>query len=59
MTKKRIVKFIQYKDIFPLKGCQKEKYDRKVQLLINKMIMEMFRSKQESLSRAWIDNKGF
>ena len=44
-------------DIFPTaqKGCRKESYGCKDQLLINKMILENVKSKRNNLSTAWID----
>ena len=44
-------------NIFPMeqKGCKKGSYGCKDQLLINKMILEIAKSRKKNLSTAWID----
>ena len=39
------------------KGCRRESYDCKDQLLVNKMILEDCRTRKKNLSTAWIDYK--
>ena len=57
ILKERIVKFIEFIDIFPFepKWCKKEYDGCKNKLFINKMMVENFQSKQKKkLSVAWI-----
>ena len=56
---KGIVKFTEYKGIFPLeqKEHKKGSYSCNNQLLINKIIKENCRSKEKNLSTARIDYK--
>ena len=51
-SKERIAKFIECQEIFPLeqKEYKKESYGYEDQLLINKMIMKNFWSKQKKIS---------
>ena len=55
----RIYAFLDKNNILPpeQKGCRKESYGCKDQLLINKMIIEEVKSKKKNLSTAWIDYK--
>ena len=39
------------------KGCNKESYSCKDQLLMNQTIIENFRSKLKNISMAWVDYK--
>ena len=59
ILKERLFNFIECEDIFPFEqmGCKKESDGRRDQLLVNKMIMENYRSKQKNLSMTWIDYK--
>ena len=53
---------MEKQDIVPIqqKGCSRESYRTKGQLLINKMILENAHTKHMNLSTAWIDyKKGF
>ena len=49
--------FMETYDLFPIeqKGCRKESYGCKDQLLINRMIIEDCKSKHRNLGMAWID----
>ena len=51
IQKERIIKFIEYEDIFPLeqKEYKNESYDSKDQFLKNKIIMENCQSKQKEI----------
>ena len=53
----RIYSYLEEKDILPTeqKGCRKNCYGCKDQLLINKMIIESCKKKHRNLSAAWID----
>ena len=46
-------------NLFPIeqKGCRKESYGCKDQLLINKMVLENTKAKHRNLGTAWIDYK--
>ena len=46
-------------DLFPLeqKGCRRDSYGCKDQLMINKMIFENCKKRKRNLSCAWIDYK--
>ena len=55
----RAYDFLNENQAFPIeqKGCKKESYGCKDQLLINKMILEHCRKGKRNLSTAWIDYK--
>ena len=53
----RMYTFLEHNDILPQeqKGCKRNSYGCKDQLLINKMILENCKKKLRNLSTAWID----
>ena len=55
----RTYKHMEEHNLFPIeqKGCRKEFYGCKDQLLINKMVLENTKAKHRNLSTAWIDYK--
>lgn len=55
----RVYTFLENNSILPgeQKGCKRNSYGCKDQLLINKMLLENCRSKKRNMSTAWIDYK--
>jgi len=53
----RMYTFLEHNSILPQeqKGCKRNSYGCKDQLLINKMILENCKKKNRNLSTAWID----